>query len=533
MRRLLLRGVFAAGLAAIGFSAGAQNRPPLTITWGEDDNAARTFDPRVTQSRHESQLIVQVFDTLIGSNEDAAYFPGLAERWELAPDGMSITLWLRRDVTFHDGSPFNAEAVKFNFDSIRDPKLGSQAAIDLLGPYAGSDVIDAYTIRVRYTRPYAAAIASLSQNELSPVSPTAVQRLGDEGFAQAPVGTGPFRFVSWERGRQVVLERYDAYNWAPGFSTHQGPSRVARVVHRFIPDAATRVAALERGEIDIADVVPVLDLKRLGDDKQRYRIVVGNAAGMPLGALLNTSRGPFQDIRVRQALAYAVDRPRMVQGMFFGLIDPAFGPLSKTTPGYSPMVEQMYRFDRNRAIALLEEAGWKPGPGGIRVKDGQPLVATYFVPPPMGQDVAVQVQAEARRVGIDLRVENITFARNQELVFANAYDMLPLRWINADPSLLSIPFHSRNIAETGRYRFNWARIQDPVMDELLAKGEAVVDPAERARIYEEIQKRVMEQALWFPLHNQVQTVAWRANRSGYRFARAQWIMRFYEVQEAN
>lgn len=532
MRNMLLRTAFAGALALIGFGAQAQNRPPLTITWGEDDNAARTYDPRVTQSRHESQLIVQVFDTLIGSDENAGFFSGLAERWEVAPDGMSVTLFLRRDVTFHDGTPFNAEAVRFTFDSIRDPRLGSQAAIDLLGPYAGSDVIDAFTIRIRYTRPYAAAVASLSQNELSIVSPAAAERLGNEGFSAAPVGTGPFRFVSWERGRQVILERFDAYNWAPGFSQHQGPSRVARVVHRFIPDAATRVAALERGEIDIADVVPVLDMRRLGEDR-RFRTLVGNAAGMPLGALLNTSRGPFQDIRVRQAFMYAVDRPRMVQGMFFGLIDPAFGPLSKTTPGYSPAVEAMYRPDRNRAIALLEEAGWRPGPGGIRVKDGQPLVVQYFVPPPMGQDVAVQVQAEARRVGIDLRVENITFARNQELVFANAYDMLPLRWINADPSLLSIPFHSRNIAETGRYRFNWSRIQDPVMDELLAKGEALVDPAERAAVYAEIQKRVMEQALWFPLHNQVQTVAWRANRTGYRFARAQWIMRFYEVTEAN
>ena len=165
----------------------------------------------------------------------------------------------------------------------------------------------------------------------------------------------------------------------------------------------------------------------------------------------------------------------MVQGMFFGLIDPAYGPLSKTTPGYSAAVEAMYRPDRNRAIALLEEAGWKMGPGGIRVKDGQPLSVGYFVPPPMGQDVAVQMQAEARRVGIDLKVENITFARMQELVFANTYDMLPLRWINADPSLLAIPFHSRNIAETGRYRFNWARIQDPKMDELLAQGEAIVE----------------------------------------------------------
>lgn len=529
------RATLAVACAAIALTlpAAAQTtRPPLTITWGEDDNAARTYDPRVTQSRHESQLIMQVFDQLVGSDENSKPFPGLAKSWDIAPDGMSVTLYLREDVTFHDGTPFNAEAVRFTFDSIADPKLGSQAAVDLLGPYAGSDILGPFTIRVRYTRPYAASIASLAQNELSIVSPTAVQRLGDAGFAQAPVGTGPFRFASWERGRQVVLERNDAYNWAPPFMTHQGPSRVARVVHRFIPDAATRVAALERGEIDIADVVPVLDMRRLNEDR-RFKILVGNATGMPLGLLLNTSRGPFQDVRVRQALAYSLDRPRMVQGMFFGLIEPAFGPISKTTPGYWPGVEAMYRPDRNRAIALLEEAGWRMGPGGIRVKDGQRLEALYFVPPPMGQDVAVQLQAEARRVGIDLKVENITFARNNELVFANAYDMLPLRWINADPSLLEIPFHSRNIPEPGRYKFNWSRTNDPELDKLLEQGAGEVDPAKRDAIYAEVQKRVMEQALWLPLHNQVQTVAWRANRTGYRFARAQWIMRFYEVTEVN
>ncbi|UFN48466.1 ABC transporter substrate-binding protein [Roseomonas sp. OT10] len=503
----------------------------LTITWGEDDSATRLFDPRVTQSRHESQLIVQVFDTLIGSDENAAYFPGLAKSWEMAPDGLSIVLHLRDDVTFHDGTKFNAEAVKFNFDSIVDPKLGSQAAIDLLGPYAGTDVLDEYTVRIRYTRPYGAAIASFSQNELSPVSPSAVQRLGNDGFAANPVGTGPFRFVSWERGRQVVMERYDAYNWAPGFSQHQGPSRVQRLVHRFIPDAATRVAALERGEIDAADAVPVLDMQRLSQNRA-FQTRVGNAAGLPTGAFLNTSHGPLADIKVRQALILSINRPQLVQGMFFGLIEPAFGPLSKTTPGYWPGVEEYYRFDRARAVALLEEAGWKPGPGGIRVKDGQPLSITYFVPPPMGQDVAVQMQAEAKRVGIDLKVENITFARQIELATANTYDMLPLRWINADPSLLEIPFNSRNIPQPGRYRFNLSRTADPVLDELLASGAGEVDQRKRTAIYQDVQKRIMDAAIWMPIYNQVQTVAWRSNRTGYRLARAQWMLRFYEVQEA-
>ena len=106
--------------------------PGLTITWGEDDGNPRTWDPRVTQSRHETQLIIQVFDTLIGSDENSQYSPGLASSWEMAPDGLSITLKLRNDVTFHDGTKFNAEAVKFTFDSIVDPKLASEGAITQL-----------------------------------------------------------------------------------------------------------------------------------------------------------------------------------------------------------------------------------------------------------------------------------------------------------------------------------------------------------------------------------------------------------------
>jgi peptide/nickel transport system substrate-binding protein len=521
---LLLLAMLATGAVAPAMA----QQPGLTITWGEDDSAPRLFDPRITQSRHESQLIVQVFDTLIASDENAAYFPGLAKTWAMAPDGLSITLQLRDDVLFHDGTKFNAEAVRFTFDTVADPKLGSQAAIDLLGPYAGTDILGEYEVRIRYKRAYGAAIASLSQNELSPVSPAAVQRLGDQGFGAAPVGTGPFRFASWERGRQVVLERFEQYNWAPGFSRHQGPSRVARVIHRFIPDAATRVAALEQGEIDIADSVPVLDMRRFSTDR-KYGTRVGNAAGLPVGAFLNVSQGPLQDLRVRQALIQSVDRTRMVQGMFFGLIEPAAGPLSKTTPGYWPGVEAYYPFDRAKAMQLLDDAGWKPGPGGIRVKDGKPLSIGYFVPPPMGQDVAVQMQAEAKRVGIDLQVENITFSRQIDLATTNTYDMLPLRWINADPSLLEIPFNSRNIPQPGRYRFNLSRFNDSALDALLADGGGEVDPQKRNGIYADVQKRIMDAAIWMPLYNQVQTVAWRANRTGYVLSRAQWMVRFYEV----
>ncbi len=530
-RRSLLAALPAAALMPAARAQPAGLPAGITVTWGEDDNAARTYDPRVTQSRHESQVIVQVFDTLIASDEDNALHPGLARSWAVAPDGRSITLQLRDDVTFHDGTRFDADAVRFTYDSVVDPKLGSQGAVDILGPYAGCDVLGPFEVRINYKRPFGAAAASLSQNELSVVSPTAVRTLGDAGFAKAPVGTGPFRFTLWEPSRQVVLERNEDYRWAPPFFKRQGPSRVARIVHRFIPDASTRIAALEAGEIDIADLTPVLDMQRLGEDRG-YRTLVGEATGLPFGVLINTSRGVFADKRVRQAFALCIDRARLTDDLFFGLVKPAYGPLSRSTPAYWPGVEAMGRPDPKRAAALLDEAGWAPGPGGIRMKDGKPLAADYFAPPPLEPDTAVAIQAEARRVGFDLHVETITFARNTELVFANAYDILPLRWISADPSLLEIPFHSRNIPRPGYYKFNWPRVADPELDALLEQGAGAADPAERNRLYADAQRRIMDSAVWLPVHDQVNTLAWRADKTGYRLARTRWMVRFHDVEPA-
>jgi peptide/nickel transport system substrate-binding protein len=201
-RRAVVVGMLAAPMIARG--AAAQSGNGLTVTWGEDDVSPRTYDPRVTSSRHEYQVIAQVFDALIASDGSNKLFPGLATAWDVAPDGKSVTLKLRSDVGFHDGTPFDADAVKFTFDTIADPKTASEGAVTQLGPYAGCNVIDPHTVRVNYSQPFGAALASYAEGTLAPVSPTAVKRLGNQAFARAPVGAGPFRFVSWEEGRQVM-----------------------------------------------------------------------------------------------------------------------------------------------------------------------------------------------------------------------------------------------------------------------------------------------------------------------------------------
>ena len=529
-RRTVVGGMLAAPMIARG--AAAQSGDGLTVTWGEDDGAPRTYDPRVTSSRHEYQVIAQIFDTLIASDGSNKLYPGLATAWDVAPDGKSVTLKLRTDVGFHDGTPFDAEAVKFTFDTIADPKTASEAAATQLGPYAGTEVIDPHTVRVEL-------FAAVRRRAGELCGGHALAGIADCGEAsgQPGVRAGPGR--RWAVPLRVM---------GGGAAGHPGAVRQVQLgarltMHtralrlfsassrRFIADASTRVAALEAGEIDISDATPILDMKRFGDMRD-YGTMIGNAAGIPFGLELNGSRGIFADVRVRRALAMAVDRKALSDNLFFGLIDPAYGPLSKGTPGYWAGAEAMYRPDPKAAMALLDEAGWKPGPDGVRVKDGQRLSGFYGAPPPLEPDTAVEIQAVARRVGFDLKVETITFARNQAVVFDNAFDMLPVRWIQADPMCLENLFASANIPSAGRYRYNWMQLKDAKLDGLLADGRAVTDPAKREAIYGEAQKIIMDTALWFPVHNQVQTIAYRAEKKGYHFARASWIALFYDVTKA-
>jgi peptide/nickel transport system substrate-binding protein len=530
-RRTVLK-TGAASLAALAApSIGrAQPSPANTLIFADDSNSDVGYDPRVTQSRHEEQVIVQVFDQLIMSDEKGNLAPGLATQWEAAPDGLSVRMRLREGVRFHDGTPFNAEAVKFTFDSIVNPATGSQGAVDMIGPYDRTEVVSPTEVIIRYKVPNAGAIDSFTENELSIVSPTAVQRLGNTGFAQAPVGTGPFRFVSWERGREVILERNPDYNWAPSWSEVQGPSGIQRIIHRFIPNNATRVAALEAGEVHIGDILPALDTRRL-NDSGRFKAMIGVAAGLSFGALLNTARSPFDDIRVRQAFMHAIDRTRLTQNLYFGLIKPAFGPLAPSTPGFWNGVEQYFPFDRERAARLLDQAGWTPGPNNIRQKNGQPLRA-YF-PSLLLPDVAVALQSEARRVGFDIVVENVLKQRQDELLMNNQYEMAVVRWVSNDPGVLRIPFHSSNIPEPGKFKFNWARVNDPALDAMIERAAQAKTAAERTTLYRDLQKEIMDRAIFFPIHDQVQTAVHSSRVQGLRFARGNWQIRLHGARLAS
>ncbi len=525
MKRLLCSAALLAALATSPLHA----QDGLTVIWGEDDATPALFDPRITQSRNEMQVIWQVFDTLIAADGNGDLHPGLATEWDVSEDFASIRMTLREGVTFHDGTPFNAEAVKFTFDTISDPATGSQGAIDYLGPYDRTEVISDTELVVHWERPYPPMLTALSEAYLAPVSPTAVQEMGNSGFAQMPVGTGPFRFVEWEMGEQVILERFEDYDWAPEFYDNEGPSRVERIVHRFIENAGTRVAALESGEVNIIERTPPLDMRRLsGDDA--FETVSATVSGLPFSMMFNTSQWPLDDVNVRKAVIQSVDRARLTENLFFGFADPAFGVLSKVTPNYWEGVEDYYPYDPEAAAELLRSSGWEMGDDGVWEKDGEDLSIHYLSM--LEPETGVALQAALRDKGILLEVDNVTKARQDELVMANEFDMGAIQWVSNDPSVLYIPFHSSNIPGPGQFKFNWMHVDSEKLDGLLEEVTAATSPDERDAIYGEIQKFIMDEALFWAIRDQIQTIAHSSELDGLSFAPGRWQVRFYDVRPA-
>ena len=219
-----------------------------------------TLDPHITNRAATRKILIQVLDTLVVIDpKDGSVKPGLAEKWEVSPDGKTYTFHLRRNVKFHDGTPFDAAAMKFTFDRIQTPLGAPGVARSFIGPYEASEVVDPNTLRVRFKQAYSPFLRMAALAPLGPISPTAVQKLGDQ-FARKPVGTGPFMVKEWIAKDQVVLVRNPAYNWAPALAEHQGPAHLDEIVWRFVLEAPTRTAVIQTGEVNIAEDLSYADV---------------------------------------------------------------------------------------------------------------------------------------------------------------------------------------------------------------------------------------------------------------------------------
>jgi peptide/nickel transport system substrate-binding protein len=485
-----------------------------------------TLDPAGTADRETRIVTHQLFDFLLTSTERGVE-PGLATKWEVSPDGRVWTFTLRDDVKFHDGTPFNAAAVKYNFD--RAVQLGPKAPVllPIEAIYVRAEVVSPTQVRVVLKQRWAGFLNSVGGEFFGIVSPTAAERLGDD-FGRAPVGSGPFIFKSWVRNEAMIIGRNPAYRWGPNFLGNTGPPRIDEVVYRLIPEPATLTAAFQRGEAQLLDFVAATDVARLRQAGFASDIEVQITPGVPSTYHFNTQREPTNDVRVRQAVAYAINKGALQQSPAYGqgLIRPVYSYLTRTNWAHNAELEasRPYAYDAQRARRLLEEAGWRAGADGLRSKDGRPLMLEMlsFAPFPISTTTDLIVQGQLREVGIGTEIRRVDLAALFAGMRAGQFHMVLTAVSGFDPeSSLRRAFYSTGGA-------NWSRYRDPEVDRLIERGGEELNVAQRRAIYRQTQDAIFKDLPALPIvpftgivmkHKNV-TGIWFDPRSGFKLVNA-------------
>ncbi|WP_298460669.1 ABC transporter substrate-binding protein [uncultured Cellulomonas sp.] len=492
--------------------------PGGTFRIGTNGQEPTCLDPHGNASTLGPILTVPFSDSLVWQEEDGTLSPWLAQSWDVSDDGLVYTFHLRDGVTFTDGAVFDAEALKINFEHMLDPATKSPLSASYIAPYSSSRVVDPLTLEVTLSSPYSAFLNVLAQGFLGVISPQQITQ-APETICEAPIGSGPFVVERWNKGRSVEYTKNPDYAWGPG-GTHEGPAYLDSLEVVFVTEDATRYSALASGELDAIEFVPPQNYAAVEADPQlgtftEYR------PGHPFSLWFNTSRAPFDDVRVRQALVAAVDRQAIVESISFGQWDAAEGYLTPSTPDYIEDVEGDLGYDPDRANRLLDEAGWTERDAeGFRTKDGERLVA--YLPTtnavPLRIQIAEQTQAAAREVGVDIRIEYPAPQELEERSAAGDYDLSAGLWSTNTADVLWIRYSSDNITTPERRGLNGSYLRDDQLDGLLQSARETTDADTRHDLYRQAQERLVELAPGIPFYSDPRPVAYQTDVHGLEYA---------------
>lgn len=472
-----------------------------------------TLDPHRSGLAVAVRVIRTIYDSLVVQLPDNTIKPWLATEWTISDDGLSYTFKLRKDVKFQDGTPFNAEAVKFNFDRILDPATKAANAAALLHPYKSSEVIDEYTIKLNLSTPSRAFLGNLSQALLGIVSPTAAKQYGDQ-LGQHPVGTGPFKFVKWDENADIKVERNSDYAWAPEIVTNTGAPYLDGIDFKIVPEEATRIGSVQSKQVLAAETVPPQNILTLKKDPN-FQLLQANTLGLPYTLFFNQERAPWNELKARQAVQLAVDVDAIVKTLYLGTYERAWSPLTPGTFGYDPSLENSVKPDIAKANQLLDELGWVKGADGVRTKDGKKLTLHYVDGTPNREkrnDIAVMVQQQLKQIGVDVEVEITKDVRT--VVYTNGnYDLYGNSQVNSDPNALYSFYHSYD----PKSRPTLPRLASPEVDKWLEEGRVEKDDAKREELYQKIQHYIIDNAVILPIYVFPYTVAASKSVQGLTF----------------
>jgi peptide/nickel transport system substrate-binding protein len=455
-----------------------------------------TLDPADYRERTTETVIRNMFDGLVTRTTDGRVVLELAESATLVDD----TTWefvLKQGVTFHNGETLAAKDVKFSFDRIISengidyPEPHTSPRKGLISPLQSVEIVDDFTVRLRLSAPWPVAMQMFVHQQIIPKG--YFEEVGNEGFVKAPVGCGPFKFVEGSLGDQIVVERFDDYYGGAGELPPVGPPPLDRVIFKVLPEASTRVAALRAGEVNIIQSVPSHIVPLLATDPS-VRVVSGPGT-RPAWMEMNVNNPPFDDIRVRLAMNYAVDADTIVETVLGGLGIVLPGPLSPFNNFADPMLEP-YGYDPDKALELLAEAGWTDSDGdGFLDKDGEKFVFVADVQT-SNRANAEAVADQLQELGIDAAVRVWSdYSVLWPLMLAGERTAYVGDWGDSafDPvGHFEAKWHSL-VEGTGNGRGNFSGYNNPRVDELIEAGEVEPDVEKRHEIYDEAQRIVYEE----------------------------------------
>lgn len=460
-------------------------------------------------------------DSLVYQKPNGDIVPWLATSWEISPDGLHYTFDLRDDVTFQDGEPFDAAAVKANFDHVVAPETASADAASLIGYaaengyYESTEMVDDFTVRVNFTKPYAPFLQAVSTAKLGFYSPAVLETKASQLAAGGPgisVGTGPYTMTEYVPNQKVVFTANPDYHWAPEGSEHQGPATINTLVFRILTESSVRTGALTSGEVQVAGSIAANTVSQIGDG---FTVEKVPSPGLPYSLFLNQKHGVFADLAVRKAFAAAINMDVDVESVYQGQSTRAWSILTPATPNaYDPSLENSLAYDPEKANDLLDEAGWTgKDADGYRTKDGKRLSVNWIAWTPVSDanaSFAVAVQADLKKIGFEVIRDDYEVAKYYELYEQRDFDLSDWSFPSVDADVLRAHLY------TDGYK-NGSSLSDPTVDALLDEAVATTDPAEREKLYQQLQQWNAKNLAMIPVLVPSSTTAYSKSVTGLVF----------------
>ncbi|GAA0464507.1 peptide ABC transporter substrate-binding protein [Actinoplanes capillaceus] len=526
MRRTRPAAVLAAVTLALtaacspGSSAAPGAGQPVSggsLTWAVETEPI-TFNPHQYAQAKARLLVWNTFEALLTHDDKGGYLPWLATGYETSPDGKTYTFRLRTDVSFTDGTTFDAAAVKANVDQFAVEGYNPQVQAVQLRHLDRVEVVDPATVAFHLEQPDVLILDFLSSPQGAQVSPKSLKEAKNlKAGGPELAGTGPFILDRYTAGQEVHFTKNPAYQWAPANAGHTGPAYLDEITYRFLKESSVRVGALTSGQVQVIEGVPATDEALItGNDQLTF--ARGLNSGSAYSYYFNIAHAPFDDIRVRRAFREAVDVDAVLQGVYRGSATRAWSVIGPTSPFYDRGLEKTYGGDAAEANRLLDEAGWTTRDAdGFRTKDGKRLTVRLVQSAPFVRDrrdvLAQAVQAAVKQsAGIDLNVALVDQGTATQALADGAYEVFDNSRADTDAgAALNLLLHSAGaINRTG--------VKDPELDRLLEEGQAGGDQAARNGTYQRVQRlTVTDQALILPLYAPADQVAAAATVGGLGF----------------